>query len=170
MRGKSLRRLAETALIAGAYAALSLALAPLAFGPVQCRVSEALTMLTVLTPAAVPGVTVGCLITNAVGIASGANVLGLLDLLCGTAATFSAALCSRALRRIRIRSVPVLSALPPVLFNAVIVGAEWCVAATGSLGPPFWICAWQIALGELPPVFLGLVLAGELEKRGLPPP
>ena len=49
------RFLAVTGLIAGLYAALTLVLAPLSFGPVQCRVAEALTILAAYTPAAIPG-------------------------------------------------------------------------------------------------------------------
>lgn len=76
MKKISVRTLTRCAVIAALYAAVSIAMLPLAFGAVQARVSEALTLLPVLTPLAVPGVTIGCLITNAYGVAAGANILG----------------------------------------------------------------------------------------------
>ena len=97
MKNRTLRQITAAGVIAAAYAALSLVLASTTFGPVQCRVSEALTLLPVLSPAAVWGVTLGCAITNGVGAATGANFLGLIDLLVGTAATLLAAITSRLL-------------------------------------------------------------------------
>ncbi len=167
MQKKSLRSLAAGGVIAAAYAALSLVLAPLTFGAVQCRVSEALTLLPVASPASIWGVSLGCLITNAVGAGTGANFLGALDILFGTAATVAAALATRALGRFRFKGLPVLSALPPILINAAVIGAEWCWAATGSLSGAFWVFAGQIALGQLPPCLLGVFLVRELERRGL---
>lgn len=84
MKNRTLRQITAAGVIAAAYAALSLVLATITFGPVQCRVSEALTLLPVLSPAAIWGVTLGCAITNGVGAATGANFLGLIDLLVGT--------------------------------------------------------------------------------------
>ena len=78
------RHLTEAALIAAMYAALTFAIAPLAYGEVQFRVSEALTILPVFTPAAIPGLTVGCLLANLLGLLSGANPAGTLDMVFGT--------------------------------------------------------------------------------------
>ena len=111
--------------------------------------------------------TLGCAITNGVGAATGANFLGLIDLLVGTAATLLAAITSRLLGKIRFGGVPWLSVLPPILFNAVAIGAEWCYAATGSINVAFWAFAGQIALGQLPPCLLGVWLIHLLERRGL---
>lgn len=91
----------------------------------------------------------------------------MVDLFVGTAATLLAAVASRLLGRIRIGRVPWLSALPPILFNAVAIGAEWCYAATGSINVAFWAFAGQIALGQLPPCLLGVWLIHLLERRGL---
>lgn len=163
----SLPQLTAAGMIAAAYAALALATAPFSFGAVQCRISEALTLLPVLSPAAVWGVTLGCVITNTVGAATGANFLGALDILCGTLATLAAAWLSRRWQGIRLHGMPLLSVLPPVLLNAVIVGAEWCWALTGELCGFFWLAAGQIALGQLPPCLLGAWLVHLLERRGL---
>lgn len=113
MQNRTLRQLTAAGVIAAAYAALSLVLAPITFGPVQCRISEALTLLPVISPAAIWGVTLGCAVTNGVGAATGANFLGLVDLPVGTAATLLAAVATRLLGKIRFGGLPWLSALPP---------------------------------------------------------
>ena len=76
MKNRTLRQITAAGVIAAAYAALSLVLASITFGPVQCRVSEALTLLPVLSPTAIWGVTLGCAITNGVGAATGAQLFG----------------------------------------------------------------------------------------------
>ena len=167
MQNRTLRQLTAAGVIAAAYAALSLVLATITFGPVQCRISEALTLLPVISPAAIWGVTLGCAVTNGVGAATGANFLGLVDLLVGTAATLLAAGATRLLGKIRFGGLPWLSALPPILFNAVAIGGEWCYAMTGSINGAFWVFAGQIALGQLPPCLLGVWLVGLLERRSL---
>lgn len=92
MKSQNLRGLARNGLIAAAYAALSLALTPFTFGQVQCRVSEALTLLPVLCPSSVWGVTLGCVVTNLVGASAGTNFLGIADVFLGSAATLAAGL------------------------------------------------------------------------------
>lgn len=114
---RRLYALTAAALIAAIYAVLCLLLAPLSFGPVQVRVSEALTLLPALFPQAIAGVTLGCFLANMLGGAP-------IDMAVGTLATFLAALCTWALRARRVKGLPVLASLPPVLFNAVIVGVE----------------------------------------------
>ena len=83
------RRMAAAAVLAAAYCAVSLALAPLSFGAVQMRVSEAFTLLPVFSPAAIWGVTLGCALSNALG-----SSMGLIDVVFGTSATLIAALMS----------------------------------------------------------------------------
>lgn len=121
---RTTRYIAVTGLIAGMYAALTLLLAPVSFGLIQCRLSEALTVLAAYTPMALPGLTVGCALSNLLGLGMGANPAGALDVVLGPLATGLAAWCSWRLRRNRTGGLPVLSTLPPVLTNAVIVGAE----------------------------------------------
>ena len=118
------KTIARTAMVAAVYTAVSLAIAPLAYGTVQIRFAEALTLLPVLMPQAVLGVTIGCAITNAVGFATGANILGAFDIIFGTAATFIAALCTLWLRRVRIKKLPIAAALPPIFINAIVIGFE----------------------------------------------
>ncbi len=155
-------RLMLSAMIAALYAATTLLLQPISFGPLQLRAAEALTLLPVLMPESVIGLTVGCAISNAIGVATGANVAGVLDIAVGSAATLLAALASRALRNVTWRRFPLLSALMPVIFNAVFVGGE--LAAV--LGLPFWVCALEVAGGEALVVFiLGLPLVRALGRR-----
>ena len=88
---------AEAGMIAAVYAACTLAalvlLQGLAWGPVQFRISEALVVLAVLTPAAVPGLTIGCIVANVANmVIAGTGALGLLDVVFGSLATLVGAL------------------------------------------------------------------------------
>ena len=86
-KNRSLVRLTQTAMIAALYAVLTLVLPFASFGTIQCRFSEALTSLPVVTRRAVAGLTLGCALANAVGVATGANIAGVWDVLFGTLAT-----------------------------------------------------------------------------------
>ena len=127
--------LTRAAIIAALYAALTLLLAPMSFGLVQIRVSEAMTLLPILLAEAVPALAVGCLIANVLG---GCTIL---DIVFGTLATLLAAVCTRLLR-----SKPLPAMLMPVLFNGVIVGAVVHVAYTPSV--PLLLCMLSVAAGE----------------------
>lgn len=143
------RFLAVTGLIAALYTALTLILAPISFGLVQCRVAELLTVLAAFTPAAIPGLIVGCMLSNLVGIATGANIAGALDVLLGPLATGLAAWLSWLWRKHRIAGLPVLSTLPPVVINALVVGTE-----LAAVSPQFTVQVWGIQMA--------LVGAGQL--------
>ena len=163
-----IRFLTVTGLIAGLYAALTLVLAPLSFGPVQCRVAEALTILAAYTPAAIPGLTIGCVISNVVGLSMGANVAGALDILLGTLATGVAAWMSYGLRRFRVKGLPLWSAIPPVITNALIVGTELAVVLVPDLTVYGWL-GWVASVGAgqiIACIGGGLLLAGMLQKTG----
>lgn len=162
---KSIRWLTQCAVIAALYAAMTFAAGALnlAYGPVQFRFSEALTILPVFTPAAVPGLLVGCLIGNIT------SPLGWLDIVCGASASLLAAVSTRALRGVRLHGVPILAPLPPVLFNALIVGAEITLLAPGASFAAFLYSALTVGLGQLAVCYgLGLPLYCALrpaEKR-----
>lgn len=159
------RKLVRCALIAALYAAVSLALAPFSFGPMQVRVSEALTLLPVLCADAVPGVALGCFVTNLAGVFTGANVLGALDIVLGTGATLAAAVCTRALRGVRVKGLPLAAAVPPVVFNAVIVGGELAAVFGPKTPAGFLLQAAWVALGEaIACCALGLPLVRLIEK------
>ena len=163
-----IRFITVTGLIAGLYTALTLVLAPLSFGPVQCRVAEALTILAAYTPAAIPGLTVGCVISNVVGLSMGANVAGALDILLGTLATGIAAWLSYRLRGVRIKGLPFWSAIPPVVTNALIIGAELTVVLGPRNLPTLLMWMGSVGLGQLIAcVGGGLLLAAAFRKSGL---
>ena len=169
MKRTNAKALVTAAMLAACYTALTVALAPISYGMVQVRISEAFTLLPIYSPVAIWGVSVGCLLSNLIGLLMGANILGALDILFGTLATVIAAVFSYWLRRFRIRGLPVLSALPPVLVNAIIIGAELCYVTVGSFQPSvFLIQALWVGLGEAISCFcLGLPLCWLLERKGL---
>ena len=162
-----IRRLAVAGLIAAMYAVLSLAVPALSFGQMQCRVSEALTVLAALLPEAIPGLAVGCLVTNLIGVGTGANIAGAWDILFGTAATLAAALLSYAFRRVRFARVPWLSVLPPIVINAVVIGLELTLVLFDHFSwEIFAVQAGFVALGQLIScVALGVPLFLLLEKH-----
>lgn len=115
--------IAQVGVIAAVYAACTLIallfLGSLAWGPVQFRVSEALCVLALFTPAAVPGLTLGCAIANIANIAfSGTGMLGLLDVIFGSLAT-----CAGAAFTWKMRGRPAVALAGPVIANALIVPA-----------------------------------------------
>ena len=152
-------------LIAAAYVVLTFIaqMAGLASGAVQFRISEALTVLPVLTPAAIPGLTIGCLIANL------GSPLGPVDIICGTLATFLAAICTRMTRKILFKNLPLLSLIFPVIFNGLIVGAEIAFfLPEGFSILAFLTSGASVALGELGVCYiLGLPLYTGLNKSGV---
>ena len=159
MQPRSLRFMTEAGLIGGMYAALCLLLAPISYGAVQVRVAEALTVLPVFTTAAIPGLTIGCLIANL--LAGGA--VGAWDWLLGTLTTLVAAWMTRACREVTVRGLPLLSLLPPVLLNALVIGGE--IAVVGGQAALFPLYAVQIAAGQTVACFGGgLLLYGALKR------
>ena len=113
----STKKIIRCAAVAAIYAALCLALAPISFGAVQVRVAEALGMLVVFGPEYAIGVTVGCFLANLLGT-------GFPDILFGTAATAIACVFMYLLRNHRVKGLALAASLPPVIFNALIVGPE----------------------------------------------
>lgn len=114
---------AQAGMIAAVYAAATLIalmlLQGLAWGPVQFRISEAVCVLAVLTPAAVPALTIGCIIANLMALAiNGTGALGMLDVVFGSLATFLGALWCW-----KMRERPKVALLGPVIANALIVPA-----------------------------------------------
>ncbi len=150
------RSLCLSAVIAALYAALTLLLAPISYGNLQCRVSEALTILPVLFPEAIPGLTVGCLLANLLGSATP------WDVIFGTLATLIAAVLTYATRSALWTKwkLPVLSAVWPVLSNGIIVG----IILSVTFNLPLFLTMLEVAVGELVAVFIGLLLYPALEK------
>lgn len=141
-------RILRAAVIAAVYSVLTILLAPLSYGPVQIRFSEALTILPLLFPEAVIGVTVGCLIAN---IFNGMWT----DMVFGTLATFTAAVLTYLIGKAFKLSAPVKK------FNDA---GEYNTAAGGSLPlapTPFQSAKKRTAgvfLAALPPVLVNALV------------
>ena len=140
---KKTRFITHAALIAALYAALThgqnLLLPGSASMAIQFRLSEALCVLAFFTPAAIPGLTLGCLLFN---ITSGVALP--LDFLVGSAATFLAVEGMWLTRRITWKGIPLPGLLMPALTNAFLVGWELTVY----IGGGFWLNAAYVAIGE----------------------
>lgn len=160
------RAIAVSAMIAAVYTAVSLALSLFSFGVVQIRVAECLTLLPVLSPLGIYGVTIGCLLTNIVGVAMGLTMP--VDILFGTLATAIAAVLSYLLRNVRIKRLAIPAALPPILINGLIIGLELTWLSGSFQWDVFWTCAVSVTLGQIIPCLaLGVLLVWVLEKKGL---
>ena len=133
---KNTKYLLHAAVIAAAYATLTIVLMPFSYGIMQVRVSEALTILPFFTPAAIPGLFVGCFVSNMVG------PYGILDMVLGSGATLIAAIGSYLLRK-----RPILVPLPPVVANGIIIGGMLYYAYAVPM--PLPACMLWVALGEL---------------------
>lgn len=155
----------QSAVIAALYAGLTYAASALnlAYGPIQFRFSEALTILAAISPAAIPGLTIGCFLGNIT------SPYGIIDICCGTLATFIAAFLSYKTRNIKIKDLPFLSAFFPVIANAIIVGIEITVfMPEGFKLQAFLINALWIAIGQLVMCYgLGLPLYKFIKKTKL---
>lgn len=162
MKNRS-RHLSHAAIIAALYVVLThlqnLILPNSASFAIQMRLSEALCVLAFFTPAAIPGLTLGCLLFNITF--SGALPL---DFVVGSLATWLAALGMWLTRKRLIRGIPLLGLLMPAATNAVLVGWELTVY----IGGGFWINALFVALGEIAVLMtLGTTLYLVIRKRGL---
>ena len=170
MKTKSTVYIVQAAVIAALYATLTILQNTLLPGTasmaVQFRVAEVLTILAVFTPAAIPGLTIGCVIANI----SSLSVLGPYDLIFGSIASLIAAVLMYLLRNKRFFKLPVASALMPALANGIIVGfeIEFFFVEGGFHFGDFLFQGGCVALGELGVLFvLGLPLARLIEKQGL---
>ena len=142
--------LAQGAIIAAMYVALTLIFAPISFGAVQVRIAEALTILPLFTPAAIPGLFIGCLIAN--GLGGGI----LLDVIFGSIATLIGAALGYLLRFNRW-----LVPIPTILSNTVIV--PMVLKYGYGVDMPIWMLMIYIVIGEI----LGCYLLGELLASGI---
>ena len=151
---KSALFITQAAMIAAIYVVLTLFINVfnLANGAIQVRISEALTILPVFTPAAIPGLFIGCLLSNTL---TGCVIW---DIIFGSIATLLGALGSRALRHTKF-----LYTLPPVISNALIVPLVLKYAY--GLGDAYWYLFATVGIGEVLSVcVLGTVLRTVLNR------
>ena len=117
------RRLCRAAVIAALYAVIAI-VQPYSSTPVQCRLSEAFTVLPLFFPEAVPGLFIGCFLANVMN--------GAADMLLGSAATLIAALCTYFIGK-AVRNTPVrliLGILPPIVVNALLIPVVFIINGT----------------------------------------
>ncbi|SET79424.1 Uncharacterized membrane protein [Natronincola peptidivorans] len=151
---KKTKYLTQAAMIAALYVVLVEVFKPFSYGIMQVRIAEVLTVLPFFTPAAIPGLTVGALVSNIIG------PYGILDIVFGSLATLIAAYLSYKMPK------KVLVPIPPILVNAVIIGAMLYYIFLGTpdemgLLP---IMGW-VGLGQLIACYgLGYPLMSILEK------
>ena len=110
MKEHSLKFITKAAIIAALYCVMTMLIAPIAFGENQVRISEALNVLVYFTPAAIPGLFVGCILANL------SSPFGIIDIACGSLATLLAAIVASKIKN------KYLVEIPSILFNGVIVG------------------------------------------------
>ena len=132
------RKLAAAAVTGAAYAALTMLLAPISYGAIQCRVSEVLCILPFFIPCTAWGLFAGCAIANLLSAA------GIFDVVFGSLGRGRGA-------QSWVRCI--LAALMPVVFNFVLVGAVLTWSLTDAVFPhlnaSFWVFGGQVALGEI---------------------
>lgn len=163
----STQKLTAAAVVGAAYAALTMLLAPISYGPIQMRVSEVLCILPFFAPCTAWGLFAGCAIANLLSSA------GILDVVFGSLATLGACLCTAALGRgggVESWTRCVLAVLMPVIWNGVVIGAVLCWTLTDTAFPQlsgmFWVFGGQVAAGELAVMgVLGLPLLRMLPRN-----
>ena len=156
------KRLVRAAMVAAIYVVLCLVLAPFSYGAVQVRLAEMLCLLPVFGAEYIVAVTLGCFLANLLGST-------LVDVVFGTAATLVACLLTYAVRKMRVGGLAIPAAVPPIVSNAVIVGALEltfflpCVTGTAALA------AWNaltVGIGEVVSCgILGVALVKLMESN-----
>ena len=145
--------LAHGAIIAAMYVALTLIFAPISYGAVQVRIAEVLTILPLFTPAAIPGLFIGCIIAN--GIGGGI----ILDVVFGSLATLIGAVLGYLLRFNRW-----LVPIPAIVSNSIII--PFVLKYGYGIDIPIWLMMIYIAIGEIIGCYaLGELFASLLLKR-----
>ena len=160
---KKSKQIAYGALVAALYVALTylqnMLLPGSATWAIQFRASEALCVLALFTPAAIPGLTIGCLLFNL----SYSAALP-LDFLVGTGATLLATGSMYSLRRVSVKGYPLPALLMPALWNGLLIGWELSV----HIGGAFWLNALYVAIGEAAVLLtLGTALFYTIKARRL---
>lgn len=153
MKTKNVTFVTHAAMIAAIYVVLTFVFAPISFGEVQIRIAEMLTVLPIFTPAAIPGLFVGCIIGN---IAGGAL---LPDIIFGSIATLIGAVGTYMLRKLP----KLIAVLPPIVANMVIVPFVLIYAYGVNLPVVFLMIT--VGIGEVVSCgVLGTLMARVLEK------
>ena len=145
--------MSQAAMIAAIYVVLCIAFAPISYGAIQVRVAEALTILPYFTPAAIPGLFIGCLIANF----AGGSIM--IDVIIGSLATLLGAIGTWLLRK----KSRYLAPLPPILTNTLLVPYLLRYGYGEPLPIPFLMAT--VGIGEIAACgIMGLVVLTVLNK------
>ena len=153
MKNKKVLFLTQAAMIAAIYVVLTIVFQPFSFGQIQVRIAEALTILPLFTPAAIPGLYVGCMIGNILG----GSILP--DIVWGSFATLIGAIFTYLLRN----QVKFAAVLPPIISNTIIVPLVLRYAYGIALPIPFMMLT--VGIGEVISCgVLGIIIHSALKK------
>ena len=145
--------LSQAAMIAAVYVVLTYVFAPFSFGEIQVRIAEALTILPLFTPAAIPGLFIGCLLGNILGGAI------LPDIIFGSIATLIGAFGTY----MRRNNLPLLAPRPPILANTIVVPLVLRFGYSVNLPIPFMMLT--VGIGEILSCgVLGIILYAALRR------
>ena len=168
MENKNIKWLTVAAMIAACYVVVTVAIAPIAFSEVQFRISEALTILPFFTPAAIPGLFVGCLIANILGGAVLPDVIfGSLATLIGAVGTYYVGEFFRVSRSTQsldgVKPI-IIGTIPPIVANALIIPFVLKHAYGSPLSIPFMMLT--VGIGEVISCgILGTILGMAVSKN-----
>lgn len=154
------RKITFAAIIAAIYSALTLSLSFASFRVVQFRVAEGLTILPFFSSSAIPGLFIGCIVSNII------SPMGTPDLIFGSLATLLAAVVTYYIGKSNIRFKKYIAPLPPVIINAIIIGIMLKVLYVKDM--PLYLCMLQVGFGQLICCYgLGLPLISIIEKNSV---
>lgn len=155
MNNKS-RKIVSAAMVAAIYAVVTMLLSFSSYGVIQFRVAEALTILPYFSPVYIPGLFIGCIISNII------SPSGILDMVFGSCATLIAAFITYHIGKSNLKYKKLIAPLPPVVLNALIVG----IMLHYTIKFPLALSIIQVGLGEAVCCYgLGLPLLMYIDKN-----
>lgn len=162
-----LKRYIRQMFVAALYAVCTLIIPAASFGIVQFRISEAMMLLALADFDYVYGLTLGCILANLMGVITGANPLGIMDIIFGSCATFISAVMMHRFADKKLWKVPLLSLLMPIIYNGIIIGLELAIIYNGDMILHYWpIYGSSVVLGEAAVMLpIGIPLYFALKER-----
>ena len=153
--------------VAALYAVVTLIIPGASFGILQFRVSEAMMLLALADFDYIYGLTCGCILANLIGVTTGINPVGIMDIIFGSCATFISAVLMHRFAKAKLWKIPALSMLMPVICNGVIVGMELALIYNSNDILNYWlIYGSSVALGEFVVMFpIGIPMYLALKER-----
>lgn len=163
MNNFKLKHVILSALIGALYVAVTISFAEISYGQIQFRISEFLTVLPLFSIAAIPGVTLGCLISNIYGVLYGNTMVP--DVFFGTIATLIAGITTYFIGKTKKKKIKMMfGPMPAVIANAIIVGIELTLFYEGTL----FLNMLFVGIGEIVVCYgLGVPLIAALHKNDI---